>query len=70
LSFSKRFSDHGFSATEFHLTMSRGDIANQLGLAVETVSRLFSRFHKKGLITILSKRIVLRDIAEIKGLCG
>jgi CRP-like cAMP-binding protein len=37
---------------------------------VETVSRVFSRFQEEGLITILGKGIVLRDIAKIKGLCG
>ena len=70
LSFSKRFSDRGFSASEFHLTMSRGDIANHLGLAVETVSRVFSRLQEEGLITIIGKEIVLRDIDKIKDLCG
>ncbi|MFT7414056.1 MAG: CRP/FNR family transcriptional regulator [Methylophagaceae bacterium] len=70
LSFSKRFSDRGFSATEFHLTMSRGDIANHLGLAVETVSRVFSRFQEEGLVTILGKEIMLQDIEKIKRLCG
>lgn len=70
LSFSKRFSDRGFSATEFHLTMSRGDIANHLGLAVETVSRIFTRLQEEGLITTFGKGIVLHDIARIKELCG
>jgi len=70
LSFSKRFNDRGFSATEFHPTMSRRDIANHLGLAVETASRVFSRFQEKGLLTILGKRIVLRDIEKIKRLYG
>lgn len=70
LSFSKRFSDRGFSATEFQLSMSRGDIANHLGLAVETVSRVFSRFQEDGLVSIIGKSIVLRDIEKIKVLCG
>ena len=39
-SLSARFNKRGFSAHQFHLTMSRNDIANYLGLAVETVSRL------------------------------
>ena len=41
LSLSKRFKERGYSATEFQLSMSRSDIGNHLGLAVETVSRLF-----------------------------
>ena len=70
LSLSKRFSERGFSATEFQLSMSRGDIANHLGLAVETVSRVFSRFQDEGILSILGKAIVLRDMAKLKDLCG
>lgn len=70
LSLSKRFSDRGFSASEFHLSMSRSDIANHLGLAVETVSRLFSRFQDDGLITINGKAIQLCDLDKLKALCG
>lgn len=70
LSISRRFQDRGFSAKEFQLSMSRGDIANHLGLAVETVSRLFSRFHEEGLIEIDNKSIALQDLDKLKALCG
>jgi CRP/FNR family transcriptional regulator len=70
LAISKRFQDRGFSAKEFHLSMSRGDIANHLGLAVETVSRLFSRFQDEGLIQIENKSIQLIDIEKLNNLCG
>lgn len=69
LSLSKRFKERGFSATEFQLSMSRGDIGNHLGLAVETVSRLFSRFQEEGLITITGKSIFLQDIEKIQAMC-
>lgn len=70
LSLSKRFQDRGFSATEFQLSMSRGDIANHLGLAVETVSRIFSRFQDDGLVSIAGKAITLENIDKLKALCG
>ncbi len=62
ISVSKHFQQRGFSATDFHLRMTRGEIANLLGLAVETVSRLFSLFQKKGLLTVERRHIVLFDI--------
>lgn len=70
LSISRRFNERGFSATDFQLSMSRGDIANHLGLAVETISRLFSRFQDDGLITITGKAISLRNIEKLQELCG
>mgnify|MGYP000435621935 CR=1 FL=1 len=70
LSLSKRFHDRGFSATEFHLSMSRSDIANHLGLAVETISRIFSRFQDDGLVGIAGKNISLLEMDKLKQLCG
>lgn len=70
LSLSKRFSERGFSAMDFQLSMSRSDIANHLGLAVETVSRVLSRFQEDGLITITSKSISLKDMDKLQLLCG
>lgn len=61
LSLSSRFRARGFSDTEFILSMSRHDIANYLGLAAETVSRLFSRMHEEGILTVSSRRIEIHD---------
>lgn len=55
----------GFSATEFYLSMTRTDIANLLGLAVETVSRLFSYFQEAGLLTVERKHIILYDLERL-----
>lgn len=70
LSLSKRFNERGFSASDFQLSMSRGDIANHLGLAVETISRILSRFQDDDLITITGKAISLRDMEKLHLLCG
>ena len=70
LSLSKRFQKRGFSATEFQLSMSRSDIANHLGLAVETISRLFSRFQEEGLISVAGKTLSMNDIEKLRQLCG
>ena len=48
LNLSSRFHARGFSANQFNLSMSRHDIGNYLGLAVETVSRLLTHLHEEG----------------------
>ena len=61
ISISNRFRRRGFSATQFNLSMSRSDIGNYLGLALETVSRLFTRFQNEGLLHVDRKHIELLD---------
>lgn len=70
LSISERFKKRGFSATEFNLSMSRNDIANYLGLAVETVSRMFTRFHEEGLLDAERKHIKLNDLSKLCEIAG
>jgi CRP/FNR family transcriptional regulator len=65
LSFSDRFKKRGFSASDFFLSMSRHEIGNYLGLAVETVSRLFTRFQDEGLLHVERKHVQLLDIPKL-----
>jgi len=73
ISLSLRFKQRGFSSTSFNLTMTRSDIGNYLGLAIETVSRLFSQFQKKGIISVSDKLVEITDadaLAELAGTNG
>ncbi|MES9843679.1 MAG: fumarate/nitrate reduction transcriptional regulator Fnr [Candidatus Sedimenticola sp. PURPLELP] len=65
LSLSERFKRRGFSASDFYLSMSRHEIGNYLGLAVETVSRLFTRFQDEGLLKVERKHIQLLDFERL-----
>lgn len=68
LSLSLRLKKRGLSAIDFHLSMSRHEIGNYLGLAVETVSRLFTRFQDEGLLKVDRKHVQLLDIKGLEAL--
>jgi CRP/FNR family transcriptional regulator, anaerobic regulatory protein len=68
LSLSRRYAERGFSASEFVLRLRRDEIGSLLGLALETVSRLFSRFERAGLIEVEKKNVRLLDRAGLIGL--
>jgi CRP/FNR family transcriptional regulator, anaerobic regulatory protein len=63
-----RYEARGFSGTHFRLSMARGDIANYLRLAAETVSRVLGRFRSHGLIDIGGRAVTLCDRKELRRL--
>ena len=60
-----RFKERGFSSTEFNMSMSRHDLANYLGLAVETLSRLFKKFQESSLLEVNRRNIKVLDWDEL-----
>lgn len=72
LNLAARYKRRGYSGTSFRLTMSRGDIANYLGMAVETVSRVFTRFQKQGILgeSDSAKDIVIEDFNALTRLAS
>jgi CRP/FNR family transcriptional regulator len=70
MNLSQRYRDRGYSATEFVLRMTREDIGSYLGLKLETVSRLLSRFQAGGLIQVQGRVVKLLDIPALRQLAG
>ncbi len=68
LMLSTRYSMLGFSGTEFNLTMRRHDIANFLGLTIETVSRQLTELSKNDIITIKQRGVQINNINSLKAI--
>ena len=68
IALSRRNERNGEPADEFVLPMTRSDIADFLGLTIETVSRTFTRLRSEGLIDLTQS--VLVTIKDIDGLAA
>lgn len=68
LGLSQRYASLGYSASEFVLRMSRDEIGNYLGLSMETVSRLFSRFARERVIQLAQRDVRILDPVALKAL--
>jgi len=66
LNLSDRYRRRGYSSTEFVLRMTREEIGSYLGLTLETVSRLFSRFQEEGLVQVQGRAVKLLDLAALR----
>ena len=61
----QRLAQRGLRPEEMCLSMSRSDIGNYLGLAKETVSRLFTRFAHDGLLRFQARRFWVTNPARL-----
>jgi CRP/FNR family transcriptional regulator, anaerobic regulatory protein len=66
LALSEKFAARGYSSLQFHLRMSREEIGSHLGLKLETVSRVLSRFHDRGLVKAHLRSITIVDQSGLK----
>ncbi len=62
---SERYQRRKLSPTSFRLPMSRTDIGNYLGLAVETVSRVFTRLQQNEILKVDGKELQILDLKKL-----
>ncbi|HKJ95359.1 MAG TPA: helix-turn-helix domain-containing protein [Gammaproteobacteria bacterium] len=63
---SDNFRRRGYAADRFRLPMTRTDIANHLGLVPETMSRLFARLGRRGLMVVEGREVRLTDVEGLR----
>jgi CRP/FNR family transcriptional regulator len=63
---SERYTAHGFSSCEFVLRRTREEIGSYLGIQLETVSRVFSRFHDQGVLQVQGRLVKLLDLVALR----
>jgi CRP/FNR family transcriptional regulator len=58
----------GYSSAVFKISMLRSDVANYLGLAMETVSRIFTDLQNKGIISAERHKVSIDNFDALKSL--
>lgn len=66
LSISSRNHRRKLSPKNFRLPMTRADIGSYLGVTLETVSRVFGRLQKLGILKVANREIEVSDMAALK----
>jgi CRP/FNR family transcriptional regulator len=70
INLSSRYAARGYSPNTFQLRMSREEIGNYLGLTIESISRLLSRFKKQGWLAVDKREVTLLDPARLRAMAA
>lgn len=69
-SLSRRMATAGYSGSDLNLSMSREDMANYLGLALETVSRLLKKLCDDAILAVDRRRVRILDAHALTAIAG
>jgi CRP/FNR family transcriptional regulator len=54
-----------YSSSELYLRMTRDEMGSYLGMKLETVSRMFSKFQKEGIVDTHGKQVRIVDFGRL-----
>ncbi len=70
LDFSQRLAMRNLDSSIVPLNMKRTDLANYLGMRVETISRVLGRFQSKGILNSTRKEVEIHDWLALRAYAG
>lgn len=70
LRYSERLESRGFVGSSFSLSLSRQDLANYLGLQIETVSRTIGKLKDQGILEVDRRLISISSFERLRGAAG
>jgi CRP/FNR family transcriptional regulator len=70
LNVSERLGARGCCASDFNVRMTRQEIGSLLGMTLETVSRILSKFQQAALIQIDGKQVRILSVEGLRGIVG
>jgi CRP/FNR family transcriptional regulator len=70
INLSSRYEARGYSPTTFQLRMKREEIADYLGLTIESISRLISKLQKAEYLEIDNRKVTILDLPALKELAA
>jgi len=65
-----RHAARGYAEHRFQLRMLREEMGNYLGLTIESVSRLLSRFRRSGLLRVHNRDVEILDLAGLRAVAA
>jgi CRP/FNR family transcriptional regulator len=70
INLASRYAARGYSSRSFQLRMMREEIGNYLGLTIESISRLLSKYKKAGYVRVSNREIEILDHASLKAIAA
>ena len=67
---SSRYAARGYSGTSIQLRMGREEIGDYLGLTIESISRVITRFKKAGLLEVANRELLILDLPHMRNLAA
>lgn len=67
---SSRYTARGYSGTRIQLRMGREEIGDYLGLTIESISRLITRFKKASILEVTNREIVILDLPRVRNIAA
>ncbi len=66
VAFSKQFGESSKKGIYLQISLTHQELANLLGASRVTVTKTLNKFHEKGIIDVVNRKILIKDLEQLK----